>query len=310
MSVVIDFPSASGSSSVAAITSGTITGLTNLGVSMANNTAITGFALGTISDTTARPLIVSQTFNNASLSGCALRVDITDTSSADLSPFFQINRGGSRFLAVSKKTAWGISNMPTIEGDAASGGQIAFNSSAGSVILARKDVGWNFVSLYTGSYVASGARLGFSANTFAQNVLTTGDAYFTRAAAASIKMGETHASTPTDQTFSAHDVTSGTGAALTLRGGQGTTGGATKIYGGAGATEGAIFLGESAASPISIWGTSPLAQPAALADLTATASITGSDTVSESVTTTSIQNLENKVNDILAKLRVIGLIAA
>jgi hypothetical protein len=51
--------------SAVAITGGTITELTNFGVSMANNTAMTGFALGTLSDTTSRPLNVAQTWNNA-----------------------------------------------------------------------------------------------------------------------------------------------------------------------------------------------------------------------------------------------------
>jgi hypothetical protein len=192
------------------ITSGTITGLTDFGVAMANNTAMTGFALGTISDTTARPFLISQTFNNASLSGTALRVDITDTSSADLSPFFLITRGGSRFLSVSRKTSWGINNMPTIEGDGAAAGQVAFNSSHGSVILARKDGGWNWVANFGNAFAPSNSKLGFAANSHTGSVTTTCDAFWTRVAAAHIANGEPLASAWVDQKLSAAGAIVGT----------------------------------------------------------------------------------------------------
>ena len=61
------------------ITGGAHVGLTNFGVSMADNTAMTGFALGTITDTTSRPFIISQTWNNASLIGTGLKVAVTNT---------------------------------------------------------------------------------------------------------------------------------------------------------------------------------------------------------------------------------------
>ena len=82
-------------SNAVSITGGTITGLTNLGVSMANNTAMTGFALGTISDTTSRPFNISQTFNNAGLTGTVFKMALTNTSSNAASKLMDLCAGAS-----------------------------------------------------------------------------------------------------------------------------------------------------------------------------------------------------------------------
>ena len=97
-----DFRTAIGLGSIAtqesnavSITGGTITGLTDFGVSMANNTAMTGFALGTISDTTSRPLNITQTWNNAGLTATALKVAVTNTSSNSASKLIDLCGGAS-----------------------------------------------------------------------------------------------------------------------------------------------------------------------------------------------------------------------
>ncbi len=164
-------------------TAGGVTGLTNLGVSMANNTAITGIALGTITDTTARPLIISQTLNNASLSGTVLRLDITDTSSAAGSELLQVNRGGSRFLALSKFTSFGINNMPKLEGDGNAAGYLCFNSAHGTVVLGRKDGGWNWVAGHLEAFAPNTARIGWSGNGATGSLTTAADTGWYRDAA-------------------------------------------------------------------------------------------------------------------------------
>jgi len=56
------------------------------------------------------------------------------------------------------------------------------------------------------------------------------DSFISREAAGSFQLGQDHATTPTTQTISAHDVTTGTGAALDIRGGNGSVaGGAVTI---------------------------------------------------------------------------------
>ena len=62
---------------------------------------------------------------------------------------------------------------------------------------------------------------------------STKDLFLGRAAAATLQLGQNHASTPTAQTFKAHNVTTGTGASLELAGGTGSAArGAVTLNGG------------------------------------------------------------------------------
>ena len=81
--------------SAVAITGGTITGLTDLGVSMANNTAMTGFALGTISDTTSRPFNITQTWNNAGLTATLIKASAVVTSANAASKLLDLCGGAA-----------------------------------------------------------------------------------------------------------------------------------------------------------------------------------------------------------------------
>lgn len=78
-----------------------------------------------------------------------------------------------------------------------------------------------YIDQDAGLLVGSSGYIGFSSA--AASSPTLNDAFFTRAAAASIQMGANHATTPTHQTFKAHDVTTGAGADLLLQGGSGST---------------------------------------------------------------------------------------
>ena len=76
------------------------------------------------------------------------------------------------------------------------------------------------------------------------------DVRLERAAAASLQLGSNHATTPTDQTFKAHNVTTGTGAALKLCGGTGSVG------------KGAVIIGDDTDMPAGFHGYScPRAGP-------------------------------------------------
>ena len=67
---------------------------------------------------------------------------------------------------------------------------------------------------------------------------TKGDTIISRESAATLQLGADHATTPTAQTFKAHDVTTGTGAPLWLTGGKGSVAGGSAII-GTSATNGA-----------------------------------------------------------------------
>jgi hypothetical protein len=154
---------------------------------------------GAVTDST--PLLaLTQTWNDVADTFRAITLDITDTASAEFSSFFRATRGGTQFFSLCKKTAWGINNMPTLEGDGSGAGQVCFNSPHGTVILARKDAGWSWVTGNNVAFAPSGAQLGFAANSTTSAVLIAPDAFFMRAAAASIQMGANSA-TPIDQTF-------------------------------------------------------------------------------------------------------------
>jgi len=94
--------------------------------------------------------------------------------------------------------------------------------------------GW-FLDQTKGILLGQSAKLGFASA--AASSFSIIDSFFTRGgAAATVQMGENHATTATNQTFKAHNVTNGTAAKLTISGGNAATGtgGAVEIKGGTG----------------------------------------------------------------------------
>ena len=87
-------------------------------------------------------------------------------------------------------------------------------------------------SVYCGGFglaISSSSSLAFGSTT---NAGGSCDAFLSRSAAASLQLGINHATTATNQTIKAHNVTTGTGADLTLSGGTGSAGnGAVRISG-------------------------------------------------------------------------------
>lgn len=86
-----------------------------------------------------------------------------------------------------------------------------------------------------GAFVASGTLAVTGATTFTGLATANGgislstDCILSRDAAATLQMGDDNATTPTAQTIKAHDVTTGTGASLTLAGGKGSAAGGALI---------------------------------------------------------------------------------
>ena len=181
--------------SAVALTGGTITGLTNLGVSMANNTAITGIALGTISDTTSRPLTITQTWNNAGLTAKALVVNVTSTASAAGSLLADFQVGGTSMVGVHKN------------------GYLTINSTASPYYMMYIDT-TRFINTASGTTVCIGTTgVSVECNTSTLHLAgsiafgatyagtqSTADAYLRRAGAASLQLGADSA-TPIAQTF-------------------------------------------------------------------------------------------------------------
>ena len=201
--------------SAVSITGGTISGITQFGVSMANNTAMTGFALGTITDTTSRPLNITQTWNNAGLTATLIKASAVVTSANSASKLLELFGGaagttsafavasngaitvGVNFLAMSSGTS-----AVLISGDSngtqwGQGGHDVFRSkmtSAGAGIFvfpANLKVGWSSV---TGSSLYNASP----------------DAFFGRRAAGAIYLGEPLASAWVNQSVEAAGAIVGT----------------------------------------------------------------------------------------------------
>lgn len=111
--------SLSGTGNLACVAGAAITGLTNLGVSMAANSAMTGFALGSISDTTSRPFNITQTLNNAGLTATLLKVSATVTSAVAASKLVDLCAGSGGTTSVfSVDTVGNLTLASAATGDA------------------------------------------------------------------------------------------------------------------------------------------------------------------------------------------------
>jgi hypothetical protein len=92
--------------------------------------------------------------------------------------------------------------------------------SAGSAFVIKNSADANL--LVMGDYSGSGIWLQLKRDNAIINLGAFDDVTITRAGAASIQLGGNHATTATAQTLKAHNVTTGTGASLTLKGGSGS----------------------------------------------------------------------------------------
>lgn len=297
---------------------------------------------GGSSSTTKPSLLVEPsgaTSNNWSTNGTLLGLN---APSGFTGPLFDAQLNGSSVLRLIRTTSNGVSNMATLESSSASTPQILFNEPHSGVVMRRKDAGWSGMFYAPGLAMASNMKLGFVPNDSVSSLGSSHDAYFVRSAAASIQMGANHATTATDQTFKAHDVTTGTGAALTLAAGSGTgTLGASVVIEGGGsnfiklkpdgtnvmltAASNSIELAEgidfsignttgtiiatATTQKLAFWGTTPVVQPAHIADPTGSAGV-GSDTVDLNVLNTTLSDLQSAVASINAMLAATGLTAA
>jgi hypothetical protein len=169
------------------------TGLTDLGVSMANNTAMTGFALGTISDTTSRPFNITQTWNNASLTAKGLVVDITNTSSNAASRALDVIVSGSSLLSVTYTTVLAGGVSLSNGGITAGSGRFTFAS----------------ISSVFGVTVGSDNCIAWE-NSIGNGLSATRDLLLYRGSAASLRMGNALASAWVNQSFGASGAIVGT----------------------------------------------------------------------------------------------------
>jgi hypothetical protein len=211
--------------------------------------------------TTSTPLLIqSQTWNDGTVAFKVNTINVVNTASkaysdttwANVSTSWEIQDSGVAKLALIPKGSEN-SAMLRLGGsdvnhallkDAQTAGGIIFRGSGGLVDFACVGrMGDGSTGVTVANYNGLG-RIGFNSTS---NVMAGGnsaaDAFFQRGGAAHIKMGVLHAATAINQKLSAHNVTNGVAAKFTLAGGDAATGtgGAVELLGGAGSSaEGAV----------------------------------------------------------------------
>lgn len=189
--------------------------LTDLAVTLATNAASTGIHLGTITDTTSRPLTITGGMTHASFSGTLLAI----AAAVDGPPAYDVKILSIKSGTTGTTERWFFSGDGNLWSSGAGGifGLRSVNPAEHATVgdsVTLSDDGW----ATPGVSVRSNGWMGFGAGT----VNYVNDTFFTRQSAAVFQAGADHATTPTDQTLKAHDVTTGTGAALRLQGGDGS----------------------------------------------------------------------------------------
>jgi len=200
--------------------------------------SLTGTIFSGGSATTTKPQLLIEptgtTSTNWNTAGTMLGCNAPSGFAGNL---LDLQRNGTNFWQFQAVGA--SESFPTLlYGPQSSGLAMKFN---GTQAIFRRTDAHDFISFaWTDVCIASPTKLGFNGSSAVMGGGNgTCDAFFMRSAAASIKMGALHATTATDQTFSAHNVTNGTAAKLTISGGNAVTtgtGGAVEIKGGTGGT--------------------------------------------------------------------------
>lgn len=184
----------------------------------------------------------------------AVKLNITDTASNASSLLLDLQVGGSSKFKVDKA------------------GSLRLNGDSQDTVWRRSDVGMlifhgqssNSTGIGAGGY-NPGVNLGSlcSVRWTNDSPAASADLILKRSAAAVLQMGDTHATTPTAQTIKAHNVTTGSGAALVLCGGTGSVaGGSVKLAAPSTTGAGVVAVEVGAGGLLGFFGAGPQAQPA------------------------------------------------
>lgn len=191
------------------------------------NLVLTGLSLTGSQATSV--LDITQTWNTLG-TPTAFKINVTDTASNAASLLADLQFGGSSYFSISKRSTSGSARFYTSTYSANTFTKINMGTTGG-ISFESNSLGQHFTLIgdTTGSGGPTEFRLGSGA-TIAWRSTTRSDSgandlIVFRAAAASLQLGENHATTAINQTLKAHNVTTGTGADLILSGGTGSVAG-------------------------------------------------------------------------------------
>ncbi len=156
---------------------------------------------------------VSPTWNNAGTNFAGIYGRVTNTASGASSKLIDIGTvaGGSLFSVA-------VNGNARITSTDSVGECLTLTSIYGTHTLAVG--GGGSLSLSNDVYVRGNIFGAYDSSRIILGI--SGDLRLCRAAAATLQLGDNHATTPTAQTFKAHDVTTGTGSSLTVESGVGS----------------------------------------------------------------------------------------
>lgn len=184
----------------------------------------------TLTGSQTTPVLDLSTTWSTSGVATAIKLNVTDTASNASSLLMELQQAGNSVVRFGKRNAYGETSFYTTTFSEHTR-TIIHQSDNGGISFSSNAVGRHFflVGDTTGGGGPAQLYLGAPATITWQstNRVDAGvtDLVIGRDAAATLQLGTDHATTPTAQTIKAHDVTTGTGASLTIAGGKGSVAG-------------------------------------------------------------------------------------
>lgn len=227
----------------------------------------------------------------------AFKINVTDTASNASSLLMDLQVGGNPIVQFVKRGNTGGHKFFTSTYNANTFLRIGSGAS-GSISYESNFLGQHFILSgdNTGSggpaqlLFGSGGILTWRSTTRSDSGVT--DLIVSRAAAASLQLGENHATTATNQTLKAHNVTTGTGADLILSGGTGS-----------------VASGKVRTSTLGVFALGPYTERIALT-YSATLTPNCNDGLSRSVTMTGDQVINAPTNGVSGMILTLKMLAS
>ena len=186
---------------------------TNLGLGGSDTPTFAGLTISAGTITASAPVSLTQTWNNAAVAFTGLRFNATNTSSSASSLLLDLQTDGTSRFRVARNGSPQVAGTTALECYSSFGGTrtwLVFDGGGGNPSM-QFSQGGSIAFNNASDAGGNGATLRYGG------------------AVGTLQLGTNNATIPTAQTVKAHNVTTGTGASLTLAGGTGSSAGGSVI---------------------------------------------------------------------------------